>query len=249
MRSRELLPFCAASAVARGSIANNVGIGICRSPALTSNELFPDLAVCSRDGIVSAYDGVKPGGWTYSSPCFRNGTTEYCVYASQSFADSRGISIITHPRRAAKIARQPAFTQPENVAGLNQDIVQDEAHVYKVVPMPGKGMGVIATKPLNRGDHIMSNTASMMIDYGAFENVPEGDVARLQAAGVDYLSPEHRSRLMTLSTHDQADLSRHKLIEKILATNSFDIDNDDGEDYNFYVVFPESELSPAPGSL
>jgi hypothetical protein len=241
MKARQLLPLYAALAAAKEAISSFPGaFGICRSPAHTSYPLFPDLAVCSRDGIVSAYDGVKPSEWTHSSPCWRNGTTEFCIFSSSSFAENRGVSILTTPKRASNMARQPAFTNPEAIKGMNQDIVHDRPHVYKVVPMEGKGMGVVATRPLALGDHIMSNTASVMVDYGAFEQVPEREIQKLQASGIDYLPRAHRTRLMNLSTHSKIE-GHHKLVEKILATNAFDIDNEDGEDYSFYVVFPESK--------
>ena len=241
MKPVQLLPLCAASAAAGDAITNQMNMGICRSPSLSSFPLFPDLAVCSHDGLISRYDGVKPTEWTHSAPCFRNGTaSEFCIYTSQTFADSRGMSLLTSPRRAANIRKARAFTNPEEIRGVNQDIVRDRIASYTVVAMPGKGMGVVAAKPLNRGDLIMSNTVSIMIDYAAFETVPEDEMRRLQVAGVEYLPMSHRSRLMNLSSHSEVE-GYYKRVEKILSTNAFDIDIGDDDEYSFYVVFPESE--------
>jgi hypothetical protein len=240
MKPSQLLSLCGALVAAQDFSPQHVGVGICRSPAISANPIFPDLALCSRDGVVLEYDDANPSSWTYTKPCYRNNESEYCIFSSSSFADNRGVSILTTRRRAGNMMQQPAFTHPEELKGINQDIIRDETPVYKVIPIPGKDLGVVATKPLNTGDHIMSNTASVMIDYGAFEVIPTDEIRRLQAVGVDYLPPAHRTRLMNLSTHSHI-AGHHRRVEKILATNAFDIDNDDGEDYSFYVVFPESK--------
>jgi len=243
MKSAPFLSLClAATAAAKESITNHGSIGFCRSPSLTTNALFPDLGVCSRDGSgLKDDDGARlASGWTHTTPCIRNGTTEFCVYSDATFADHRGISVITTADRAQYFLQRKGFTKPEVNRGVNQDLEQDRLPVYEVVAIPGKDMGVVAKKPLNRGDLIMSNTASIMVDYGAFEVLSAPDILKLQSTGLDYLPLKHRARLLNLSTHDQVE-GYDKRVEKILATNAFDIELDDEEEDNFYVVFPESK--------
>ncbi|KAJ9155130.1 SET domain protein [Pleurostoma richardsiae] len=77
-----------------------------------------------------------------------------------------------------------------------------------------------------------------MIDYGVFDSLPQKELMWIQAEGVDNLPHAHRSRMMNLSTHSGAS-GHYQRIEKILATNSFDIDLPDEKAESLYVVFPE----------
>lgn len=241
MRSSQLLLLCLASASARESISNQLNIGICRSPSWPSLPLLQDPGVCSREAAASRPDLDLASIWTHTSPCYGNGTTEFCVYSSSTFAENRGITVLTTAQRAMYIAQKPAFTNPEVIKGVNQDLVRERELNYDLVEMPGKGIGVVAKKFLNRGDHIISNTASVIIDYAAFESVPEAEIYRLQAIGIDYLPSQHRSRFLNLSTHSQTE-GYEKKVEKLLTTNAFDIEFDDDSEYGLFVVFPESKL-------
>ena len=162
------------------------------------------------------------------------------MFASTHFADGRGISVITSPERAEYMANLPAFSIPNITKGFNQDLVPDRPKKYKLVHMPGKDIGVVAAHPLNRGDHIMSNTASVIIDYGSFETVPQQDILRLQADAVDFLPALHRSRFMNLSTHNEVE-GQLERVDKILSTNAFDVELEDDNGDGLYLVFPESE--------
>jgi hypothetical protein len=182
--------------------------------------------------------GVPATPWTHNSPCFRDDNGEFCVYSSASFAEGRGISIFTNAEKASHLLQKPAFTSPKIEPYVNQDINQTIPHKYKAVPIPGKDMGVVATEPLQLGDHIMSTTVSLMLDYEVFNAVPQQDQLRLQAHAVDVLPPSHRERLLQLSTHSDVDGHLVK-VEKILATNAFDVEIDNQEESSFYAVFNE----------
>ncbi|CAK7215589.1 SET domain-containing protein 5 [Sporothrix curviconia] len=253
-----LLAIFPASAVARESISNQVNLGVCQKATLG---LEPH--VCLQDGGAGSLGenrGIiltdtsnstsnSDGIWSSTTPCYSNGTegTEFCVYTSKSFADNHGITIMTSPDRAARFARIPAFADPSTVRGVNRDIVYETEHgrredqvplSYRVEAMPGKGYGVVATKHLRRGDLIMSTTASVVIDYALFDSVPEDEVMRMQTAAIDSLPALHHTRFMNLSTHDAAE-GHEQIVAKILSTNAFDIEAVDGEDYGYFVVFPE----------
>ncbi|OAA55029.1 SET domain protein [Niveomyces insectorum RCEF 264] len=241
----------------RGSISHELLQDICQKPLLGL-----ELEVCSREAkastaklsepIASAFDGSADDDndfWTYTTPCYRNGTDgpEICVYSHTAFAGGHGISILTTAERAAFFAQKPAFREPDTLRNVNRDIVTETEQgrpdhlpplLYRVEAMPGKGYGVVATKYLNRGDLIMSVTASVVVDYALYDAAPERDVNRLQAAAVDYLPDLHRARFLNLSTHSATETYDER-VTKILATNAFDIDGDDDGEYGLFVVFPE----------
>jgi hypothetical protein len=199
--------------------------------------------VCVSDRVVTKYQTETlisgPGHkvWSKTGPCFKNGTDEHCVYHSSTFAKGRGTSILTTPERAAYIAKSEAFRLSEEELRVRNKMTSK----VKVVPIPGKEYGVVATERIFRGDRIISETVSLMIDYGSFEDVPSQDLLRIQGVGVDYLPTNHRLRYLNMSTHG-ADVPYLEKIEKILVTNAFDVELDDEEEDSFYAIFAESEL-------
>ncbi|KAK0622989.1 hypothetical protein B0T14DRAFT_427228 [Immersiella caudata] len=182
--------------------------------------------------------------WTYSEPCFRGNITgqDYCVFTDTDFASGRGTSFVMTGRRADYIATTPAFTDPQDIPGLNQDLKRTIPAMYDKKEFPGKGWGLVANQFIARGDLIMANTASLMIDYRVFDELTKDQYVKLQTFAVDYLPEQHREAVLALSTHGQTFDSHEALVEKIGETNAFDIDPDDGDeiqDHGFFVVFPE----------
>ncbi|KAI4591634.1 hypothetical protein KJ359_012751 [Pestalotiopsis sp. 9143b] len=187
--------------------------------------------------------------WPISTPCARNGTREYCVYSNPGFASGRGISIITSASRAASIAKSAAFSSSSSTADDEDSPLNDAAAnpPWRVDDVPGKGKGLTATRNLELGDHIMSTTASVMIDYNVFYDVTlTEELQDLQVAAVGALPEDHRDGVfMGLSTHDGA-ADHAERVSKIILTNSFDIQisgvvakRHDEDEENFYTVFPE----------
>ncbi|KAK4443950.1 hypothetical protein QBC34DRAFT_309963 [Podospora aff. communis PSN243] len=182
--------------------------------------------------------------WTYSEPCYRGNITaqDYCVFTDNEFAEGRGTSFVMTRRRADYIATTPAFTDPQDIPGLNQDLKRTMAPKYDKKEFPGKGWGLVANQFIARGEMIMANTASLMIDYRVFDELTRDQYVKLQTFAVDYLPEKHREAVLALSTHGQTFDSHEALVEKIGETNAFDIDPDDGDeiqDHGFFVVFPE----------
>ncbi|KAK4192050.1 hypothetical protein QBC35DRAFT_261721 [Podospora australis] len=182
--------------------------------------------------------------WTHSTPCYttQNSNLTICAYTDANFAAGRGASFIMPARRAAYLATAPAFVEPDLVKNTNQDLHRTIPAKYEKKLIPGKGMGLIATQHIYRGDLIMANTVSLMIDYRAFEELKQEEYQELQVHAVDNLPELHRKRIMELSTHDEDEFTHTQRVDKIAATNAFDIDadaDDEEQDHGFYVVFPE----------
>ena len=198
---------------------------------------------CHQDG--SCGTPPRQHNWTHSSPCIQGDDADdpICVFTDTTFADGRGISLVTVARRAGHLATTPAFAEPDTVKGINHDLGQTPPAKYEMRELPGKGMGLIATAPIRRGDQIMANTASLMIDYRAFSELTKAQYTSLQSHAVDHLPPQHRALLLSLSTHttSPSHLSHPDLVDKIAATNSFDIDpdsDDPDQHHSFFVLFP-----------
>lgn len=184
--------------------------------------------------------------WEVAGPCAmsHNRTEEYCVYADDGFAGGRGITILTTPTEALKIAKSPAFTQTDLYKTVNNFNApgSDKWHVEEI---PHKGMGLVASRNLLTGDHIMSVSAAIMTDFNIWDHVNVDQVRRMQAHGISYLPKYHQNIFMNLSTHDAFE-SHEEQVYKIILTNAFDIsdieilDRPKGEKgENFFTVFPE----------
>jgi hypothetical protein len=241
MKSARLLTVCVASAAAMldSSRPTRVDYGICLSPLLYGSPLSDP--VCASDRIVTKFttETVTKAGdiWTQTSPCFRNGTDdEYCVFHSPLLGGGRGFSIVTTHERAQQIAKSKAFRLSKEEIELRNKM----SRKTKVVAIPGKEYGIMAVERIIKGERIISETASLMVDYGGFEVVPQNELWSMQGRGVDFLPHQHKMRFLNMSTHG-AELGYLEKIEKILNTNAFDVELDDDEDDNLYAIFAESE--------
>jgi len=238
--------------------------GHCHSPIRRSSFPLLSTPVCANDTLTTKYQAsATHPAWTRASGCTANanGTDEFCVFTSATFSRGRGISIITSPQRADYFAQLPAFDPRTSEAVLrdeNHDVFfsaedgEDDDDVeggnaqklsqqkFELRHVPGKDMGVVATRPIYRGEHLMSFTPAVIIDYAAFDGLEKEDVRALQTEAVDLLPEKLRERYMALSTHDGA--SDHvERVDKILKTNAFDLDISDDSKYGLFVVFPESK--------
>jgi len=114
-------------------------------------------------GLENADKASFPGPWTLAPKCIpkQNSSSTYCVFTDDRFANGRGISFLTSPTIAEKIATLPAFTQKNLYNNVNQ--FDDPPWEIKVIP--GRGKGLFAIRTLQRGDEIVSSTP-----VGAFQS-------------------------------------------------------------------------------
>ncbi|WYZ40108.1 hypothetical protein EsH8_IV_000449 [Colletotrichum jinshuiense] len=221
--------ICISSQLLAASSSNS----ICRSK--DGVDLFSSLGDQAVLAGSSASTELTPADkhWTHKAPCFKNGTEapEFCIYHSATYG-GKGISIITDADRAVHITRNLGFTVPEALEGTNRPLQK-----FEVAKVPGKDYGLVATIPIRRGEIILRETASLLIDYAAFSHVPTEDMKKMQAHAVDYLPFNHRGQWLNMSSHGyQGD--HLSMVDKILVTNSFDVEMDDAKrDDDFYAVF------------
>lgn len=104
--------------------------------------------------------------WTHKRKCMWKGQApeSYCVYTNNSFANGRGISFFTTPTIAKRVLALPAFTQPD---------IHDNAKIldnppWEVKSIPGRGNGLFATRTLDRGDLVLTDTPLGVYNSDAF---------------------------------------------------------------------------------
>lgn len=186
--------------------------------------------------------------WPIASSCagHYNRTEEFCIFSNPGFAGGRGITILTTPAEAVAIAKSPAFTNPDLYKNV-KDFNAAESDKWHVEEVPNKGMGLVASRNLEMGDHIMSVSAAIMTDFDIWDHVSLDQVRRMQTEGIGHLPKNHREIFMNLSTHDGAE-SHEEQVYKIILTNAFDISDveiitrpSDAKSVNFFTVFPEGK--------
>ncbi|KAK8041794.1 Lysine methyltransferase [Apiospora rasikravindrae] len=241
--------------LAKDPLSHLPDFGSCKSSSLLGSIWGNEAAACAPDGAAGGLvwedsnqtvaKPLTPATWRFSKPCMENGKREFCIYSSPDFANGRGIMMLTTPRRAAEVERSRIFTRPEIYAEMAGRLNAETSDRWRIEAVPGKGMGLIATRDLQVGDHVMSTTPSVMIDYDVFYELEAAQIHQMQGEGVSYLPERHRNIFLNLSTHDGAE-DYNSRVNKIILTNAFDIDNtgvvektEEGERESWYTVFPE----------
>ncbi|KAJ7435604.1 hypothetical protein B0H11DRAFT_1755872 [Mycena galericulata] len=181
----------------------------------------------------------------YTSPCLTSPDLEddeICVFTDLNFAQGRGISVVTSPKRANVITSKRAFRDPESTRGVNQDLARTIPAVYEIKELPGKGLGVLATRLIRRGELIMANTASVMADFKSEEGLSEVEFRAMVSAGTESLPAVHRNAVMRLSIHDANTLTDAEIARKVMAINAYEVDDprdDVADPVKFLTIFPE----------
>ncbi|KAF8526513.1 hypothetical protein BU17DRAFT_40324 [Hysterangium stoloniferum] len=167
--------------------------------------------------------------WT-EGPDTPNGSAVYCVYSNSTFAGGRGISLITTPEMATYIAQMHAFTQPKSLKDINT--VLNRPYVSQSIP--GRGVGLFATRTLHRGDKIFSHTPLLIVHRTTFSTLEDSVRFEMQNRAVDLLPDP--SRELYLELYGQFGGDR---VNDILFTNSFQVYfGEDGVEHN--AILPEA---------
>ncbi|CAK7213052.1 hypothetical protein SCUCBS95973_001668 [Sporothrix curviconia] len=89
--------------------------------------------------------------------------------------------------------------------------------------IPGKDVGLLAARPIRRGERIMARTPAVMVDGAAVDALPVAAVAGLLHDAASSLPRPHRAQFFNLSTNYGADGSSKDANEayQIFATNAF----------------------------
>ena len=165
-----LLPSLVQAVLGHGSFHNYASV------PLTLKPVALDIA-CPLPVDDSA---VHSSPWTHPPECEHttDGTVKYCAYTNANHGP-RGWSIITTPETAANSA---SFLAQQ----LNASTLRNAP--YKMVDIPGKGKGLVATRPIKRHEEILVEHAAMLVDITFTVNVQATRGYRLLHAAVDRLS-------------------------------------------------------------
>jgi SET domain len=190
-----------------------------------------------QNNISSALFDPSRDPWTIAPTCLPDTTDEekFCVFTSQTFWGGRGITILTKPSIAREMAQLPAFTIPtNNTSSLSENDTRDPP--FYVAAIPGRGMGLIANRTIERGDLIKAHAGVAIfhndcVDKSFDDYLPYKEA--LMKLSVNQLPPATRDLFLAMAAHNE---SEEPYIEKIY-TNTFG--EDFGEEEHSLVV-PET---------
>ncbi|KAK4204593.1 hypothetical protein QBC40DRAFT_336781 [Triangularia verruculosa] len=163
-----------------------------------------------------SYDPAAWKPWTHRPYCIEANEEPWCVYTNAASPKGHGISIVTTPEVAGStlnILEHP-FDQ--------KFFAPDKLYLprpYKVVDIPGKGQGVIATQKIEKGKAILVDHASILAAAEYPSDVMREEVQDLLATAVNRLGePE---KVLGLSKKGRGEGATDA--EDLLLTNSFTV--------------------------
>ncbi|TGO24959.1 hypothetical protein BPAE_0090g00030 [Botrytis paeoniae] len=186
-----------------------------------------------------------PSPWQYPPVCSditltSPKTPQFCVYTSTTFASGRGISLLTTPKIASKIASLPAFTSSLPFQPLYNS---SNPAPFEIRELPGRGMGVIATRPIKRGTILFAYPTIGIYHNSAFPRSHNSSSSSqnhtsLFSLSATQLPPSSSNLLYSLAAHEtHRQLHNGEGIIGRLNTNTF------GEDFlgqEHSIVVPET---------
>ncbi len=169
-------------------------------------------------------DASAGGTWRGPQACAR----EFCVYSNPSFADGRGIALITTARNAEVMMSQ--------LPGGPLDDAGDRpatGPLFHTTEIPGKGVGLVAARHIRRGQRIMAHTPAVLVHRQLVDKLADTDKFRLFEVAVDQLPEPTRQLFLSQMGH----FGGHR-ISDIMNTNSFEMHLSTHDGHHF-ANFPE----------
>jgi hypothetical protein len=107
--------------------------------------------------LFSSTDDKPHAPWSHEPHCTSTSQQQFCVYTSNT-TGPYGLSFISTPAHTDNAFR--------NLHALSDDQIgeEDQIPLWDVRQIPGKGQGVIATRPIPAYTTIMHDSAALIID-------------------------------------------------------------------------------------
>ncbi|TLD10581.1 hypothetical protein PgNI_06126 [Pyricularia grisea] len=182
--------------------------------------------------------------WTQTPYCVAsvdkdNATSQrYCTFTSATFRAGRGLSFVGTPDAAAALADALLSEPWHSPFPSHVDVLADtnRSSTYAVVPMPGKGLGVVATRHIPAGEILMADYPLLIADVAA----GHGELLRLAVERLPL--PEMFFDLAR--SHGGGDA-----VEDVLNTNTFAVGVGDGDYMGLYPEIARINHACSPNSF
>ncbi|KAM7191950.1 hypothetical protein V8F20_009074 [Naviculisporaceae sp. PSN 640] len=183
--------------------------------------------ICLGDSYNHSYDPASFSPWTHAPFCIKGSSSQpWCVFtnadtslpvAGKAPGDNHGISIITTPELASTSLNLLEYL-PSHPRETKQTTA-DWQKLYKVTPIPGKGLGAIATEKIPKGRIVLTDRAMILSAAEYPDDVTREQVQILLNRAVEQLpDPEMVHNLSRKGRPEDGDFSE---VEDLLLSNSF----------------------------
>lgn len=183
-----------------------------------------------------------PLGWSQTPRCFNGASKTYCAHTLLYYRSSRGLSLISTPEAANGVLEAHEHALGEEKYSLGTARSSSEKRkteypaedLYEVRDIPGKGKGVIAKRPISKGDVILLDSPALLTSarLPIYLAPPEG--AKLLETAVRNLAHDDQKAILALDKPPGTDG-----VDVILKTNSFSCQfNDKGVGDEYLCLFP-----------
>lgn len=161
--------------------------------------------------------------WTFEPFCIYSdaASTDVCVYTDVSFSSGRGISIIVTPLGAKHLrSLKPLYS--------NTNLAPGDTVRYELQMLPRRGIGVVATASLGRGDLLMAPTPVLLLQANVEKFLEKRDMQELAQVAMERLPKKTRELFMSL----HAQFEKEDPIYERIETNGIRV-------FDFVGVLPE----------
>lgn len=180
---------------------------------------------------------VQDNQWFRSDTCHEVGSDNFCAFTQPSLNANRGIVVVTTAEILEKVVSLPIFTVPDSQQAV-LDHMQSTSLAYRDERIPGKGIGLIATRALQNNEAFLTRMPIVMVDDTAFKRLGRARLTELLAQGIGDLPQAHQAEYLNLTTHGEVKTDDEKVYE-IFMKNDF-ITPIDGI-MEFHSVFPQGQ--------
>lgn len=189
---------------------------ICHVP--TIENLFSDtcrIQQLKTAGEEANLDSLR--GWVKGDSCQELGSSSFCTFTTATFNEGFGLSVITTEQRLESLSSLPVFAQQEQKkpwGGKASDVSYEQQEV------PGKGIGLVATRRISAGELILARTPAVLVDDDAFRGLDQGRLTQVLVPAIEMLPAKHQSEYLKLTTHQETHGHDEK-IYNIFAKNNY----------------------------
>ncbi|KAI1170544.1 hypothetical protein F4777DRAFT_108202 [Nemania sp. FL0916] len=223
-------------AVMPAAYASQLYIGQDTCPLNSLSLMIGPPKICPSVNIISSYnttqdrDGLsqrriaadmESDVWKTLRSC----SAKYCIYTNKNFY-GEAISVITTAHDRGRIGKIRA---PEAISKSDRELA-------KVVEIPGKGRGLVATRTIRRGERIMASRPAFLVHRDIFREVALEDIYSLVDTAVNSLPTSRKDAYLAQA----GTMGGHKALD-ILFTNAFQISLGEHDGFH-YANFPEVSI-------
>lgn len=230
--------FLGLHATGSGSAYPETQVGlVCPVPSVGTWPLPTTCPIGISNSLDDEAASAEDNQWYRSDICHKVGQDEICAFTQPSFNAGRGIALVTTAQTLQTMVSRPIFTDP----GLQKPASEEAASLpYQDEQIPGKGVGLVATRVLKNSEAFLSRMPMIMVDDTAFKRLGRARLTGLLTQGIGDLPEVHQAEYLNLTTHEEVKTHDEKVYE-IFMKNDF-ITPVEGI-MDFHSVFPKGMIS------